>query len=163
MTKPVKESDLEWFESQRGTKYASRRKQLGAAGGAKDLGVSLMELPPGKTSVPFHAHLANEEAVYVLEGEGTLRTVDGQVTLAAGDFVSFPAGHEGAHQLTNTGDVPMRYLAISTMREPDVTVYPDSNKIGVFAGAAPGGPKGQRTLNAILPLDAEVGYWDGEE
>ncbi|MEM6789232.1 MAG: hypothetical protein AAF715_17045 [Myxococcota bacterium] len=41
-------------------------------------------------------------------------------------------------------------------------MYPKSGKIGVFAGSAPGGPKGQRTLQAFLRADAAVDYWDGE-
>ncbi|WP_272491495.1 hypothetical protein [Corallococcus exercitus] len=42
-------------------------------------------------------------------------------------------------------------------------MYPDSKKVGVFAGAAPGGDKASRTLHAYLPLAAEVDYWEGEE
>jgi hypothetical protein len=49
------------------------------------------------------------------------------------------------------------------MQEPDVTVYPDSHKLGIFAGAAPGGDRERRTLNKYLSLDAEVGYYEGEE
>jgi hypothetical protein len=49
------------------------------------------------------------------------------------------------------------------MIEPEVTVYPDSNKIGIFVGAAPGGPKEKRTLANSLRADAEVDYWEGEE
>lgn len=54
-------------------------------------------------------------------------------------------------------------LCFSTMIEPDITAYPDSSKIGVFAGAAPGGVKEKRTLNAYFPSDGETDYWDGEE
>jgi hypothetical protein len=56
----------------------------------------------------------------------------------------------------------LRYLCFSTMVEPDVTVYPDSGKVGIFGGAAPGGPKEERTLSKFLRGDAEVGYYDGE-
>ncbi len=49
------------------------------------------------------------------------------------------------------------------MNEPDVMVYPDSNKVGLFAGAAPGGPKDKRTFSKLLKSDAEVGYYEGEE
>jgi hypothetical protein len=48
------------------------------------------------------------------------------------------------------------------MVEPDVMVYPDSGKVGIFGGAAPGGPKGKRTFSKFLRGDAEVGYYDGE-
>ena len=49
------------------------------------------------------------------------------------------------------------------MIEPDVAVYTDSNKIGFFAGSAPGGPKEKRRLTGIFRRDTEVGYFDGEE
>jgi hypothetical protein len=57
----------------------------------------------------------------------------------------------------------LRYLCFSTMIEPDVMVYPDSGKIGLFAGSAPGGPKEKRTLSKFLRSDAEIGYYEGEE
>lgn len=162
-TKPVNESDLAWSVQTRGEKYGTRRRQLGAAAGGRELGCSLVELPPGRASWPYHFHLANEEAIYVLEGAATLRLPDGELGLKAGDYVALPAGAASAHQLVNRSGAPCRYLATSTMREPDVTVYPDSGKVGVFAGAAPGGPKEQRTLNAFLPLESAVDYWAGEE
>jgi hypothetical protein len=48
------------------------------------------------------------------------------------------------------------------MVEPGVMVYPDSDKIGLFAGSAPGGPKEKRTFSKFLRVDAEVGYYEGE-
>jgi hypothetical protein len=42
-------------------------------------------------------------------------------------------------------------------------VYPNSDKIGLFAGSAPGGPKEKRTLSKFLRGDAEVDYYEGEE
>lgn len=49
------------------------------------------------------------------------------------------------------------------MIEPDIMGYPDSGKIGVFAGAAPGGKKGERTLSKFFTAAAEVDYWEGED
>ncbi len=156
----VNEADLEWSDTERG-ETAFRRKKLAAAAGGDRLGCSLYELPPGGRSWPFHYHTANEEAVYVLAGEGRLRTGNGEHTLAAGDYVALPAGEEGAHRVVNDGDAPLRYLAVSTMTEPDVTVYPDSEKFGVFVGAPPGG-EGERDLAGYYPVDADVDYWEGE-
>jgi hypothetical protein len=48
------------------------------------------------------------------------------------------------------------------MLEPDVMIYPDSGKVGIFGGAAPGGPKEKRTFKTFLRGDAEVDYYDGE-
>ncbi|KFA91187.1 cupin domain-containing protein [Archangium violaceum] len=159
----VNAQDLPWSESTRGLRIAMRRKQLGAAAQGQKLGCSLFELPPGKQSWPRHYHLANEEALFILEGSGTLRLGDETVPLKAGDYVALPAGPACAHQLINESGSPLRYLAFSTMLEPDVIVYPDSKKVGVLAGAAPGGNKAARTLEAYLPLGSQVSYWTGEE
>jgi uncharacterized cupin superfamily protein len=69
----VGDGDLEWSEHSRGEKFGSRRKQLGSSAGGEKLGCSLYEVPPGRRAWPYHYHLANEEAIYVLEGSGTLR------------------------------------------------------------------------------------------
>lgn len=158
---PVNESDLDWNVTERG-ETAFRRKRLAAAVGADDLGCSLYELPPGKRSWPYHYHANNAEALYVLAGEGQLRAADGSYRLEAGDYVAFPTGKEGAHRVVNDSDDPLRYLAISTLRDTDVTVYPESEKIGVYAGAAPGSD-GDRDVSGYWERDAQVDYWKDEE
>jgi uncharacterized cupin superfamily protein len=162
---PVNDADLDWETTERG-ETAFRRKKLAAAAaegadGDADLGCSLYELPPGKRSWPYHYHTGNAEAFYVLAGSGRLRADDDEHRLRAGDYVACPAGADGAHRVVNDGDDPLRYLAMSTMRDPDVTVYPDSGKIGVFAGSAPGGD-GERDVAGYYERDADVSYWDGE-
>jgi uncharacterized cupin superfamily protein len=67
------------------------------------------------------------------------------------------------HQIINTSDEALRYLCFSTMLEPDVMLYPDSDKIGLFAGSAPGGPEEKRTSSKFLRGDAKVDYYEGEE
>ncbi len=126
------------------------------------LGCSLDEVPPGKRSCPYHYHVGNEEAMYVLEGAGTLRLGDASFPISAGDYVTFPTSADGAHQVWNTSDGPLRVLMISTMVHPDITVYPDSDKIGLYGGAAPGSPPEAYQLKTFLRGDATVDYWDGE-
>ena len=157
----VNEADLDWTRTERG-ETAFRRKRLAAAAGGDRLGCSLYELPPGKRSWPFHFHTGNEEAIYVLAGRGRLRTADGSEPLHPGDYVALPVGREGAHRISNDGDDPLRYLALSTMAEPDVTVYPDSGKIGVYAGSPPGGDD-PRTVEGYYRRDDDVDYWLDEE
>ena len=156
----VNETDVEWSETERERTHF-RRKKLAAAAGADDLGASLYELPSGASSWPYHYHTANAEAIYVLGGTGVLRTPDGDERIEAGDFCAFPASAEGAHRLHNDGDDPLRYLAVSTMRDPDVTVYPDSGKIGVYAGSPPGG-EGDRDVSGYYRRDDDVDYWTDE-
>jgi uncharacterized cupin superfamily protein len=159
----VNEERLAWEETSRGSRFGWRRRALGAAAGGKKLGCSLYELKPGRRSFPYHYHSANEEAIYVLEGSGTMRLAGREVPIARGDYVPLHAGAEGAHQVINTSDATLRYLCVSTMIEPEVNVYPDSGKVLAMAGSAPGGSKEARTVFGIFPESSKVDYWQGEE
>jgi uncharacterized cupin superfamily protein len=70
----VPSSDLSY-----GDRFQFTRRQLGMAAGARKLGCTLVELPPGKRSWPLHYHAANEEAIYILEGQGRVRIGDRDV------------------------------------------------------------------------------------
>lgn len=154
-------ADLEWETVENGdTRF--RRKRLAEAARGKDLGCSLYELPPGHRSWPFHYHTGNEEALYVLRGSGVLRVTDDEVSLRPDTYVALPEGKSGAHRVINDGDAILRYLAISTMRDPDVTVYPDSDRIGVFAGSPPGSTD-TRDVHGYYSRDETVDYWTDEE
>lgn len=156
----INEAGLDWDEYDYGEQFF-RRKQLSEAVGAEDVGCSLYELPPGKRSWPYHYHTGNEEAVYVLAGMGQLRGEDGTVQLEAGDYVTLPADEGGGHQLVNDGDNPLRYLMVSTMNEPDVTIYPEMEKFGVFVDAPPGG-SGKRSFHGFYDINDDVDYWEDE-
>jgi uncharacterized cupin superfamily protein len=158
----VLENNLEWTEHSYGEKFGYRRKSPSSAADGEKLGCSLYEVPPGRRAWPYRYHLANEEAIYILEGSGTLRIDGEEIWVSKGDYVALLARVDGAHQLVNSLEAVLRYLCFSTMLEPDVMVYPDSGKIGIFGGAAPGGPNEERTLSKFLRGDAEVSYYDGE-
>ena len=49
-----------------------------------------------------------------------------------------PTDESGAHCIVNDSEETLRYLAVSTMHEPDVTLHPGIEKVGVFVGAPPG-------------------------
>jgi uncharacterized cupin superfamily protein len=157
----VHDADRNWKELDHGeTRF--RRQHLAAGTDAERLGCSLYELPPGAKAWPFHYHTGNEEAFYVLAGEGQVRGPDDHHSVTAGDYVTCLAGEAGGHQFVNDGDQPLRYLSISTMREPDVSIYPDSEKFGVFAGAAPGSDGERHEVSGYYRLGDDVDYWDGE-
>jgi len=153
---------LDWVEQHKGDKFECRRKKLADATGGDDLGASLYEVPPGKTAWPRHYHLVNEEALFLLAGEGTLRLGRNSVTVEAGDYVSLPAGKRHAHQLINDGDETLRYLCMSTMEDPEVIMYPDSEKVGIMAGAPPGGDGDERVYEAYHKQGESLDYWEGE-
>jgi uncharacterized cupin superfamily protein len=158
----VNVDEVDPAETRRGGRYAFSRRQIALAAGARALGASYMELPPGKAAWPFHFHCANEEGLFVIQGTGILRVGLDRVRLRSGDYVALPVGPDLAHQIINDSGSPLVYLAISTMVPTDVTVYPESDKIGVFAGAAPGGRKGDRLLDGFFRMEEAVDYWDRE-
>lgn len=157
----VNEDDLEWSTLDEG-EMTLRRKKLGEAAGGDRLGCSLYELPAGERSWPYHYHTENEESLYVLDGRGRLRLGGESVPLSAGDYVALPADETGAHRVVNDSDRSLRYLMTSTMDDPEVTVYPDSEKIGVFVGSPPGG-EGERSVRGYYRTEDAVDYWTGEE
>ena len=157
------ENELEWGKQSHGETFGYRRKSLSSATGSEKLGCSLYEVPPWRKAWPYHYHLANEEAIYVLRGLGTIWLGKREVAVSRGGYAALPAGEPGAHQIINTSDETLRYLCFSTMVEPDVMIYPDSDKVGLFAGSAPGGPKEKSTLSKFLRGNAEIGYYEGEE
>ncbi len=158
----IRSEEIEWTETVHGERFAARRKRLGFAAGGEMLGCSLYEVPPGKTAFPYHLHHANEEAIYILSGRGRLRLDEAEHTVGEGDYIALRVGRAGAHQLINDADAPLRYLCMSTMIEPEVAEYPDSGKIGVLAGAAPGGDEKRREFFKLFHRDADTDYWDGE-
>lgn len=151
----VNEADIEWREGGHGDDFEVRHKRLGHEAGGDMLGCSLYEVPPGKRPWPFHYHMGNEEAMYLLSGEATLRTLVDEVEIRAGDYITFPVGEAGAHQVINTSDEPVRYLCFATERDPEVIIYPDSNKVAAASHHPP-------EIDKILPAEPELDYWDGE-
>jgi uncharacterized cupin superfamily protein len=125
----VHEPHFEVEGDQPGFRY--RRARLGYQAGCERLGVSLWELPPGETT-PYGYHYENEELLIVLVGRPSMRTPEGWRDGREGDLVSFPVGEGGAHQFLNRTDAPARLLMFSEMKGPEVTVYPDSQKVGVY-------------------------------
>jgi len=122
--------------------------------GGELIGASLSEIEPGSKHWPYHTHHANEEWAIVLRGEPTLRTPDGEHALKEGDVVCFPRGAEGAHQIANSTDSPVRVLLLSSMISPDVIEYLDTGK--VFAQNASGDP-----IMFARP-GPRADYWEGE-
>jgi len=142
------------------------RRQLGAATTADALGCSHYEVPPGRRTWLTHYHAGNEEALYVLDGSGTVSLGPDSEThaLEPGDYAVFTADEAGTHDV-RAGPDGLTALTFSTMAEPDITVYPEVEKVGLFAGSAPGQSEG-RTLSKTLDIHAEMPYWgddtDGE-
>ena len=134
--------------------YRTGMARLGPLVGAERLGATVYEIPPGQSICPYHYGHAEEEWLIVLEGSPSLRHPDGVEPLAAWDVVCFPRGPAGAHKVTNETERSVRVLFFSDVVHPAVTVYPDSDKIGVFTAG--------RADNVMVRRTSAVEYYDGE-
>ena len=139
-----------------GEAFQATTARLGVELGAEQIGCSLVELDPGKRAWPYHLHYAEEEMFVILEGEGTLRYDGERYPLKPGDVIFTPTGPGTAHQIINTSDAPLRYLALSSRADAEVAEYPDSGKIGAYGRHEDG-------FAFLAPMSAGVDYFDGED
>jgi uncharacterized cupin superfamily protein len=84
-------------------------------------------LKPGSESALRHAHLKQDEFVYILEGEPVLITNDGETKLKPGMCAGFKAATGDAHHLVNRGSRDVVYLEIGDRTEGEEVVYPDDD------------------------------------
>ena len=103
-----------------------RRWKLGDAAGLTQFGVNLLRLPPGQWSSQRHWHTAEDEFVFVLNGEVVLVTEAGEETLRPGDCAGFQAGAPDGHHLQNRSQREAVLLEIGGRRPGEDGVdYPD--------------------------------------
>lgn len=139
--------------------FTYRRARIGYQAGSERLGASIWELPPGQATLYWYHH-ANEELLVVLAGNPSMRTPEGWRELREGDVVAFPVGECGAHQFLNRTEEPVKLLMASTMVGPEICVYPDAGKIGVFERMTSPERGG---FAAWLRIADAVGYYEGEK
>jgi uncharacterized cupin superfamily protein len=144
------DAPLERFE--RAPLYDTRCARLAGGTAARQLGIGVDILAPGRIGCPYHFHHVEEEMFIVLQGEGTLRVAGERLPVRGGDVIFIPAGPAYPHQIINTSSAPLHYLSVSTQAEVEVCEYPDSGKVGT---SAPG-------LRLQQRRDAGLDYWDGE-
>ncbi|WGS87891.1 cupin domain-containing protein [Methylomonas sp. UP202] len=107
---------------------AGREKRpLGDAFGLVNFGVNLTRLAPGARSALRHSHAEQDEFVYILSGEASLVTDQGETRLCAGMCAGFPAGDGDAHHLLNRTDADVVYLEIGDRAPGDTVIYPDDD------------------------------------
>jgi uncharacterized cupin superfamily protein len=113
-----------------GGSYKPLTPALAALGGAR-LGMNLSRLSRGHATCPFHHHLREDEAFYVLSGRGVLRYGETLRDIGPGDCIACPAGTGLGHQIANPYDEDLVDLAIGMNDPHEVCVYPDSDKVMV--------------------------------
>ena len=131
----MKKIDLDTAPTRMGTAYPApfdapckdrKRWKLGDAAGLTQFGVNLLRLPPGSWSAQRHWHMAEDEFVYVLEGEMVLVTDAGEEVLRAGDCAGFKCGDPDGHHLQNRSDKEAVILEVGSRKSgEDAVDYPD--------------------------------------
>ena len=113
------------------SRVATRCKQrLGDALGLKNYGVNLTTIPPGAVSALRHWHSHEDEFIYMVSGELTLVTNDGEQQLTPGMCAGFPAGNADGHCLVNRTQRDAVYLEVGDRRPEDAVTYPDDDISG---------------------------------
>lgn len=129
---PVKTFNLqsdEWDGTRDREGWRVKGAFVGQRIGGELIGATMSEVEPGDKLWPYHTHHLNEEWVIVLRGEPTLRTPAGERVLKQGDVVCFPRGKDGAHQIINRTDSPIRVLMLSSMIGGEIVEYLDTGKV----------------------------------
>ena len=90
----------------------------------------LYDLDPGE-SFPYHYEYV-EEWLLVVDGVVAVRVPDREVELVRGALMRFAPGPDGAHQISNRGAAKARVLLFSRASLPAISVYPDTDTIGVW-------------------------------
>jgi len=155
-------ADLDFESVGNGKQFEAERASVSKYIGASLLSYGVVRVPPGKRAWPYHSHVGNEEMFFVLDGEGTLRHAGEEFPIRRGDFICSPADPDQPHQIINSSDGDLLYIALGTTRRPDIFFYPDSGKYGAFDGDMNGERKDTRFIVFARQEDG-VGYFDGED
>lgn len=150
----------DWKASSHGDKFQSDHLSLTDMRDGHDLGCGAFRVKPGKRAFPKHAHLANDEALYILSGSGELNMGEDTTQVEPGDFIVLPRGAIFAHVLINDSNEDLLYLCISTMNAPEIVHYPDSGKLGVMESSRSWG--GKASISGFYKYQ-KAGYYDGED
>jgi len=102
---------------------------ISEAGGLTQFGAFIEVLQPGSRSSIKHWHSAEDEMVYVLEGEITLIEGDAETVLRPGDAATFQAGVPVGHCLENRSFHATRCLIVGTRSAVDTITYPDLDRV----------------------------------
>lgn len=142
------------FERYKGdSKYGVDDAEVGLLIGARKLGYRIAEIAPGRVFCPMHWHVEEEEVFYVLSGRPSIRTHRGTIACRPGDFIAFPTGERGTHQLLNdSGDI-CRVLLVGANAWHESCFYPDSRKVLVDVRGSEG---------LMVRSEPQLDYFEGE-
>jgi uncharacterized cupin superfamily protein len=149
---------IEKTEVGNGNTFEANVGRFGPLFGMKGMGCNVVELKPGKKAWPYHLHYGQEELFIILLGSGSIRYDNEMYPIKSGDVIYTPVGEGTAHQIINSSDETLQYLALSTNENPEVCYYPDSGKYGSYS------LNPDNSWKAFIAHESsELDYFSGEE
>ncbi|UJR85728.1 cupin domain-containing protein [Sandaracinus amylolyticus] len=105
-------------------------RDLGRAAGSTRVGFSVERLLPGRRTSFTHAHLREEELIYVVSGTCHVRVIEPgreprEIPLREGHFVAFPPGTGIAHTFVNHGDAECTLVIVGERSPEERAFYAD--------------------------------------
>jgi quercetin dioxygenase-like cupin family protein len=100
--------DFREVEAQPAAEGVTMRVVIGPDQGAPFFTMRVFEVQPGY-STPYHSHWWEHE-VFVLSGQGLVKTEQGELRVGHGSTVLVPGGE--MHQFQNAGDDVLRFICL---------------------------------------------------
>ena len=100
--------DFRDIEGQEAYNGVTMRVAIGPEEGAPYFNMRVFDVQPGMVS-PHHSHWWEHE-VFVLAGQGVVKTDQGDLPIGHGSTVFVPGGE--MHQFQNTGDDVLRFICL---------------------------------------------------
>ena len=95
--------------------------------------IAVVEIMPGKHSFSYHYHETDEEAFYIISGQGAIRTPNIEYLVKQGDCILLPPGPQNAHSIRNTSESEkLVYIDFDTHNLPEITHFPDDGTVEVL-------------------------------
>ncbi|KYK34495.1 MAG: cupin domain-containing protein [Theionarchaea archaeon] len=101
-------TDIPAQKAEEGAKNTTIRWLITKDIGAETFAMRYFEMDVGGYS-PYHIHDWEHE-VFILEGEGVIKSEEGDIPFNAGSAVFIPANER--HQFRNTGSNPVKFLCL---------------------------------------------------
>ncbi len=125
---------------------------LSDPGGITQFGLHLQVLAPRASTGVRHWHSAEDEMLYVLDGEATLQDDAGETVLYPGDAACFRHGDPNAHAMVNRSAAPCRWLMLGSRALGDICTYADGRRqVNSATDWHIEAPTGERLKGGALP------------
>jgi len=97
--------------------------------GAKNISMGMCIIDP-QSKIPFHIHENEEEAMFVLSGEGIFKVGEQEKRICEGSILFCPP--KVGHQIINTGNSELRFIFVYGPAGPEQNIKKVGEMIGTM-------------------------------